>query len=348
MGTLVLRRHWWGSRCGCVAGGYVVDEVLGLDGYGTRRVQQQVCRLGADVSFAKVREHLLGFWQLPLSAETVRRICQEHGRRMVRWQPEEEGTGEEFAAAAGLVEFTVDACKVNTREEGWKDLKIGVFQKRPAGGAAAAAEWSTRSLPSPTACVAWAEVAPAKRFCRRWRGWSRRLGVNQASELHALADGAGWIWRGIERVFAGSQQTLDIYHACQHLALAGQRLYGEGTEAAEQFLARGREMLLEFGWAGVCELVSAEYAQADTPERRRALEKLIGYFAKHKNRLGYWERLAAGQAIGSGSVEGWAKTLGSRLKARGARWRGRNVRPMATLGCIRNSSQWSHDWSSKT
>lgn len=344
MGTLRLRRRWWGSRCACAPGGYVVDECLGLDGYCTRLVQQQLCRLAADLSFEKGREHLWAFWQLPLSAETLRRICHTRAERMVRWQAQDESTPNEFIAAPGAVEFTVDAGKVHTREKGWKDLKIGVFQKRPPGPSATANEWMTRSLPAPTACVAWAAVQPVKQFRRSWRRWSRRLGVAAAAELHVLADGAGWIWRAVERVFTGCQQTLDIYHACQHLAQAGERLYGPGTEAARAFLEQSRQRLLESGWPGICEMVGQEYTQGDTSERRSALEKLVGYFVKHYPRLNYPARLANGQPIGSGAVEGWAKTLGLRLKARGARWRFANVRRMATLGCIRNSHQWPNYW----
>jgi len=48
--------------------------------------------------------------------------------------------------------------------------------------------------------------------------------------------------------------------------------------------------------------------------------------------------------IGRGAVEGQAKTLGLRLKARGARWRKKNVRPMASLVCVRNSIQWDPYW----
>ena len=69
-----------------------------------------------------------------------------------------------------------------------------------------------------------------------------------------------------------------------------------------------------------------------------------GYFGKHAGRLNYAERLEAGRAIGSGQVEGKAKTLGLRLKARGARWRSRNVLPMASLVCVRHSSQWDAYW----
>lgn len=344
VGTLQLQRRWWSSRCGCEPLGYGADAILGLDGSCTQALKQHVCRLSADVSFAKVHEHLRALLGVALSKEALRQQCHRQGRRMVPWQIEEEKTPQAFAAAAGEIEFTVDAGKVNTLEAGWKDLKIAAFQKRPCGEPATPADWQRRRLPEPTARVAWAGIAAAKQFRRNWRRWSRRCGVQQAEALHVLADGADWIWRAVDRVFTGSQQTLDIYHGCGHLALAGERLYGEGTEAAQTFLERGRQLLLESGWSGICQLVEEEYARGDTPERRSALEKLVGYFAKHAPRLAYRDRLAAGQAIGSGSIEGWAKTLGLRLKARGARWRRKNVPGMAALICIRSGSQWPAYW----
>ncbi len=319
--------------------------MLGLDGHYTRALQQHVSRLAADVSFAKAREHLMAMLPVTLSKEALRRECHRHGQRMAEWQPQETATPAAFAAAAGEVEFSTDAGKVNTLEEGWKDLKIASFQKRPRAEPATPAEWASRQLPEPSARVAWATIAPAKQFRRTWRRWSRRLGVGQAAELHVLGDGADWIWRSVDRVFTGSQQTLDVFHGCGHLAQAGERLYGEGTETAGAFLAHGRQLLLESGWSGICQVVGEEYAKGDTPERRRVLEKLVGYFAKHSQRLAYRERLAAGQAIGSGSVEGWAKTLGLRLKARGARWRRHNIKRMSALVCVRSSRQWPAYWS---
>jgi hypothetical protein len=263
---------------------------------------------------------------------------------MADWQPRDESSAAAFREAAGAVEFTVDAGKVQTREQGWKDLKIAVFQKRPAGRPVPATAWQEQRLPASSARLAWAEIAAAKHFRRSWRGWSRRLGVRQAGAMHVLADGAAWIWRSVERVFTGSQQTLDIYHACNHVAHAGQCLYGEATPQAEAFLERGRSLLLTQGWTGICTLVSEELAREDTPPRRRPLEKLTNYFAKHTQRLDYAACLAEGQVIGSGAVEGQAKTLGLRLKARGARWRKTNVRGMAALVCVRHTGQWNAYW----
>lgn len=319
--------------------------MLGVEGHYSRRLQEHLCRLSADASFAAAPEHLEALLGVRVSAETTRQLSHRHGRQMARWQPQDEVGTAAFRTAAGAAEFMVDAGKVHTREEGWKDLKIAVLQKRLPGRAAPVEQWDQHRLPKPTARLAWGAIAPAKQFRRHWRRWTQRAGVPQASELHVLADGAKWIWRSVEQVLTGSQQTLDIYHACQHLAQAGQALYGEETPAAAAFLEQSRGRLLADGWLGICQVVAAEYAHGDTPERRAVLEKLVGYLAPHCHRLPYRDRLAAGQPIGSGTVEGQAKTLGLRLKARGARWKKKHVRGMTALVCVRHSSQWSAYWS---
>jgi hypothetical protein len=346
LGPLALSRHRWGNRCPCaVDEGCHVDDLIGLDGYLSRRLQRQACRKSADGSFAKASEDLFEFLGVRVCAETLRKVGEEHGRRMARWQPTDETGARAFAAAAGAVEFTVDAGKVNTREEGWKDAKIVVVQKRPAGEPVAHDAWDKQRLPEATARLSWGEIAASNRFRRSWPTRLRKLGVEQMSEVHVLGDGASWIWKSADRVLTGALQTLDIYHALEHVAKAGQRLCGEGTEEATAFLERGRVGLLTEGWAGLCRLVSEEYAKGDTPARRKALEKLVSYFVKHMTRLSYADRLRWGQAIGSGVVEGQAKTLGLRLKARGARWRKKNVRSMMALVCVRNSDQWNVYWS---
>jgi hypothetical protein len=61
--------------------------------------------------------------------------------------------------------------------------------------------------------------------------------------------------------------------------------------------------------------------------------------------LNYSERLAAGQSIGSGQIEGACKNLiGRRLKANAARWRVRRVNRMAGLCALMYSHQWKTYW----
>jgi len=344
LGPVAVRRRWWGSRCPCGPGGYHADTALGLDGSLSPRLQRKACDLAADLSFDLTRRHLRGLLGASPASETLRVYCERQASRAARWQGQEKASAEGFREAEGGWEFAVDAGKVNTREHGWRDLKIAVAQKRPTAEPATPAEWESRELPAATARVMWADISATKRFRRSWWARLRRLGLAAMAQLHVLGDGASWIWKAADRMLSGCRQTLDIYHASQHIATAGKRLFGEKTAEATAFHEHGRELLLKEGWAGVCRLIGEELEREDTPGRRRTLDRLLKYFLGHISRLDYAGRLASGDAIGSGVVEGAAKTLGLRLKARGARWRHKNARSMAALICCRQTDQWDLFW----
>ena len=344
IGPVQTERRWWASQCPCVPGGFHADGLLGIEGSLSPLLLEKLCYLAADVSFNKTREHVASMLGVALAAETVRTYCEAKASEVARRQETETDSADRFQKVEGQWEFAVDAGKVNTLEEGWRDLKIAVAQKRPAGEAATPQEWQSRQLPAATARVMWAEIATSKRFRRSWKSRLKRLGLKVMADLHVLGDGASWIWNSADRALTGCRQTLDIYHACEHIADAGKKLFGEATPASTAFFERGRSLLLAEGWPGICRLVGEEYQRADTPAIRKILEAMTRYFASHLSRLNYSECLASGQAIGSGVVEGAAKTLGLRLKARGARWKHKNVRPMAALVCVRNSPDWSKIW----
>lgn len=347
VGVLSLKRRYWRCRCG-TEGAYAADPVIGLEQRASKVVQKHACRLAADVSFAKTSEHLRQMLGVKLAPETVRSLVGSHGKEMVEFQPKDQATARTFHQAKGEVELAVDAGKVNTREDGWKDLKIAVISKREAGEGVTPDRWHEEDrLPEATAVVSWAMVAASKVFRKTWGPSLRHLGVTELASVQALGDGASWIWKSVGRVLPGCTQTLDIYHACERLSGCAQKVFGEGTAEATAAFERGRELLLADGWQGVCAWVGELLAvgcEEERTRRRKATEKLVGYFSKHTNRLSYRERLASGRAIGSGAVEGQAKTLGLRLKARGARWLKKNVRPMAGLVCVRNSIQWEAYW----
>ena len=300
--------------------------------------------MAADLSFDLTREHLQELLGVSPSSETLRVYCERQASHVARWQGQEKASAEGFRGAEGGWEFAVDAAKVNTRERGWRDLKIAVVQKRPTAEPATATEWESRKLPAATARVMWADISATKRFRRSWHARLKRLGLPAMAGLHVLGDGASWIWQAADRALTGCRQTLDIYHASQHIATAGKRLFGEETAEATAFHERGRDLLLREGWTGICRLIGEELGREDTERRRRILDRLLKYFLGHMTRLDYAGRLASGDAIGSGVVEGAAKTLGLRLKARGARWRHKNARSMAALICCRQTDQWDLYW----
>jgi hypothetical protein len=123
--------------------------------------------LAADVGFAKTSEHLREMLGVRLAPETVRTMVQSHARAMAAFQPKDQATAAAFREAPGEVEFAVDAGKVNTREQGWKDLKIAVISKRESGSPATPEQWQDPDrLPVATMRVAFARIAPTKMFRR--------------------------------------------------------------------------------------------------------------------------------------------------------------------------------------
>ncbi len=349
VGDVAFTRRYWKCSCGS-DGSYAADALLGIEGERyTKTVQKHCCRLAADASFASTTEHLQEMLGVAVCPETVRTVVEGHGKVMARFQEADPVSEQAFREAAGEVEFTTDAGKVNTREAGWKDLKIAVISKRKAGEPTVPEEWKKQRLPAAAMVLAFAMIAPAKVFRKTWRPRLRRLGVRWLSAVHALADGASWIWKAVERSLTGCVQTLDFYHACQHVSGCADRIFGDNTATARQAYEQGRGLLVRQGWAGICQWVGELLGvddEAERERRRRATDRLIGYFVKHTKRLNYRERMQAGRAIGSGQVEGEAKTLGLRLKRRGARWNFGNVQPMASLVCVRHTHQWKAYWAS--
>ena len=147
----------------CQAGGFSADERLGIDG-----------------RFSIAVQRLTELCGLQISENTIRKIAQSHGAAMNTWQNSDLQAVREFRAATGEPEFTTDGTSVNTTG-GWREMKVGVFAKRPAGEPTAPEEWATRSLLAPSARVAFAAIERSDRFGRRWKAWSRRLGLFDTS-----------------------------------------------------------------------------------------------------------------------------------------------------------------------
>lgn len=321
-----------------------MDDRLGLAGFVSPHARKLLTLAGASWSFAGAAAHLAEFCGLRTCDQTVRAVCFEEAGLVADWLHDDPAVGAGFAAASGDVEFQTDGTMVNTWE-GWREMRLGVYARRRRGRPATAAEWDTRRLPPPHARVLFAGVETAEHFGPRMRRWAGRLGIRDASEISVLGDGAEWIRNQTRRQLPGAKQLLDIFHGSEHLSDCARVLYGEGTARAKAWVDAGREALLSAGAAGVQAHLAAARAEARSAAKRSALAEAAGYFARRAELLGYAGRLAAGQSIGSGLVEGACKqVIGRRMKQTGARWRVRRANRMATLSCTLHGDAWDLYW----
>jgi hypothetical protein len=303
------------------------------------------CLAGARESFAKAQALLAELAGWDLDDEAIRQLCHAEAARARDWQAAAAPAAERLAPAAGAWEVQVDAGKVNT-DTGWRDVKVAVFAKRPAGKPAEAATWDERELPRPTARRVLAAVEEAQAFGPRCRAEAERLGLPDSGAVSVLGDGAEWIWNLAEQQFPRARQCLDVYHGAESIATAAKRVFGEGTAEARSQAERGRDQLLADGYFGVMEWVGEVAGVLPAGGDGAALGDMLNYFAGHQGRLQYASRLRRGESIGSGLVEGSIKQLvNKRLKRTGARWKVGHVAPFVELCALVDSPEWNAFWS---
>lgn len=216
--------------------------------------------------------------------------------------------------------ISIDGGMVNTREEGWKELKVGAvfdiqtrFEPHPVTG------YLTKMAHG--VGVHYTAVLGSKtEFEPVFEALAVAQHVPQATHQGVVADGAAWIWDIADYLFPQAHQVVDWYHATQHLASAAQLRYPDDEAARQTWEATMRDHL----YAGAIDMIKTDLA--DTPAASQA-----HYFETHQHRLNYEQTRLAGFPLGSGTVESGIKQFKQRLSGPGMRWKLANVQPMATL-----------------
>jgi hypothetical protein len=346
LGPIRLRRSY--ARCpACEQGLFPADRVLGLDGWLTARALQMACRAGVADPFRKAERLLSELAGWSVDADTLRRRCHQQATRAAASRADRTGLPEAFAQAAGDYELHIDAGKVNTVEDNWRDVKVAVLARRERGEPSDAAGLEQRQLPEPSVRSVVAAVEGREDFGLRVQDEALRLAVPLSEGLSLLGDGAEWIWNLAQDHFYGAVQLLDIWHGVENVAEAGRLALG-GGEPFQAWLGQAKGKLVGDGYAGVCEALGSLTAVAGASGQACvAVAEALNYFAGHQGRLGYALRLRRGQAIGSGLVESSIKQLVNlRMKRTGARWRVAGIGPFVEFVALADGPEWYEYWAS--
>ena len=328
---------------------FPVDANVGLDKTYTHELKRLVSRCVGLGSYRLGEENLEELCQIHLSHTTIGKVAAETADEMEARLHNNPDIRKDFQEADGETEVLIDGTIINTRnadgKQEYREAKIALAAKRECGESATACEWATRELPEPTVTYVVTAIESKEDFQKRVEAMRRFLGIGGITS--ALADGAVWIWSLIFMVFGKTSECLDIYHALENVSSCGKALYGSGQKFTE-WLDRMRLVLLSEGFAGMereLELLKMGLGS----EERKPVDSLLEYLRNNSGRLTYFERLAAGRAIGSGQVEGACKNLiGKRLKQTKACWRVPQANKIAKICAILYSGQWKNAWSRPT
>lgn len=339
VGRLQLRRTY---RLVDGLGTFPADADLGLTGYLSTGAQRMATRAGLQRSFAHAESLLRELCGWDLDDNTIRQLTHRTAHRAATHRVS-RGDATRFAAAEGVSEVAIDAGKVNTLT-GFRDVKLAVISKRKPGAPATPAEWDTRPLPVPTIRTVVAAIEDSAAFTDRVRAETDRLQVTAAANTSVLADGGEWIWNLATLVLPLAAGVLDIYHALEHVSDAVKAIWGDSADA-QRHRSAGTTRLVAEGKAGIERWIADTVEAVPAGGSTDPLLALAAYLASHPHHLDYAGRLARGQSIGSGQVEGAIKELVNlRLKRTGARWQVEHVGPLVELIALSDTPEWDDLW----
>jgi len=223
-----------------------------------------------------------------------------------------------------------DGSMLLTREEGWKEVKLGRIFKSSAIYEESGKNWIKSSEYVAT-------IGNHKEFEGKmsmilddaYKKWKDRMVF--------INDGARWQWNWIESEYPEAIQILDFFHGMENI--------GKYVSACIPKLKRSEymkiigETLKRDGIAEVLEMLDKIPRKSKIKEAK--YQTLLTYVNNNKKRMDYPKYLKLGLLIGSGAIESAHRTvLQKRLKQAGQRWSKEGLKNIISLRVLNMSGYW--------
>lgn len=225
----------------------------------------------------------------------------------------------------------VDGSMLLTREEKWKEVKLGRVFKQ--------------SLILPESVD--------RQFIRKSE-YVAHLGdhtefeekmstiVDEYSGLEErlvfVNDGAVWIHNWIKSEYPKATQILDFYHAMTHIMEYAKLKIKDKKKRAE-WQTQTSEGLKKGGYDYIVNRLKK--LPPKTKKQKEENEKLLTYLKNNKDRMEYQRYIAEGLLIGSGAIESaHRKVLQERMKKSGQRWSKKGLKRLMNIRILDNSGHW--------
>jgi hypothetical protein len=292
------------------------------------RMQELMVYAGQLDSYERCNEVIQQFTDIEVSTAQVYRLTDAYGQA-VEPQVNKEPTLTPVRKDEPVY-VQADGSMLLTREEGWKEVKVGrIFkssdcihtEQQPAGG------WIRHSQYV-------AQLGSSSDFTAQLDELIEDYG-KAGNPLIFLSDGAVWIRNWIADAFPGAVSILDYYHACEHLHQFSSS-YFKDKDTEKTWVSEQKGLLLQSEVFHVIENI--QQLAADNKEAMQ----LIAYYECNKERMDYkkYKQMGCG-IIGSGAIESAHRTVvQKRMKQSGQRWSIKGAQHMLHLRVIKSNEQW--------
>jgi len=341
MGDVTVQRAYY-NKINAKGGYCPLDKSLSIpkEGY-TYAVQKAMSLLAIEDSFAESAKKLSKlFPPVKVSASTIRRITQKHGKDIT--QAETEEVESVFSHKRPLPEPDIksvvrgyvglDGVMIPTRE-GYKEMKVITTYDTSSARGALANNLYYRAMFS----------KPDELGEHLWLMLKKR-GIIDGKEIIWISDGAKWIWKLKGYHTPEGKEILDFIHAVEHLKDFSNFAYGEETDKSRDWLKDMKTKLRELG--GLQVLSELEALSDKCP--KKSLEKLketMLYYRNNIDRMDYPNYEREGYHITSSPTESACRhVVGDRLKRGGMRWTEEGAQYITSLRLKWKNNEWEDYW----
>ena len=300
---------------------FPLDTSWNLDERGySPNLSYQLVWLSGLVAFAHAQQILEDIGQIEVATTTLWEQVQHHGARLqahvlrnqarvsierTRWQSQHYNPKMTRCVS-------IDGGMVCLRDEGWKEMKVGLVSDFKTDWLSDAA--SVKLVDMDYCAV----IGDVHSFDPALWALAVKRDVPYAGQLVVVCDGAPWIWRLVADLFPVCHQILDYYHARQHLAKMAQERHPDDNEQAQIWFKDMSDALFNGEIFKIIADLQAHHLKTS-------------YFVNHQRRMQYQQFRAEGFPIGSGGVESAIKQFKHRLTGAGMRWSRQGAERMITI-----------------
>jgi hypothetical protein len=293
-----------------------------------------MCLLAQSHVFEEGEEILKELMGLNISAKQIQRVSEQYGE-VLETQAAAYISNKEEAPVLKLktlqepVYIMFDGSMVFTRQEAWKEMKVGrIFTE---SSCVAIQEDRRKILQSQYVC----HLGGHKEFLAKWESYTETY-CNKI----CIADGAKWIWNWAEDCYPVMVQILDFFHAVEKIGGYATLQYENKTERFKWMDIQKKRLRNNEVGKIIAEL-KQDTTQSKEAEKTRT--DALRYYENNEKRMQYKTYIEKGYLIGSGAIESAHRNvIQQRLKLSGQRWSIKGAQQIANLRACKKSNQWNN------
>lgn len=294
-------------------------------------MQGLMCLTGQSVVYNEASELLKELLDIEIAAPQIQRVCLHYGGSidpLIASNCETILPQLEVKNKADATYIMVDGCLLFTREDQWKELKLGrIFQQSQVVETHAKRKEIRHSI----------YVSHLGSIHDFFPKLERHLGAYKNKVI--IGDGAKWIWNWAEDNYPGALQILDFYHAKEKLVLFAKYQFKEQVNR-QNWVKEQLGKLLDNRLEEVFSTLQS--CRSRNEEAKLAKQKVVDYYTEHEERMQYKTYREKGLMIGSGPIEAAHRSvIQQRLKLSGQKWSIQGANAIANLRCYRSSGAWN-------